>query len=123
VKRYSIEIKALRISARLGWEEAERSAPQEIEIDASVAVDLPSGMLDQLSKTVDYASLIAAIKTLLSESEFRLIEGLSFCIARELFGAFPLIQSLDISIRKFIFPETESVSVRAQYLAAEFSTS
>lgn len=85
-----LEFRRARLAVRLGCSDAERAAPQAVDLDLAVrfAALPPACASDRLEDTVCYADLIEAARTRVAGREFRLVEHL----ARELFTALrPLV--------------------------------
>ena len=77
-----IHIRQLKLSAVIGVYPRERKAPQAVIADLVLHTDLQeSGRSDQLSATIDYASLVARVRKAVAQSRFQLIEALAEHIA------------------------------------------
>ena len=77
-----IELRGLRLLARIGVlpEERERDQPLEIDIDAELDLS-PSGASDDLADTVDYDRLTSYVAELVRTSSSKLLEHLAGSIA------------------------------------------
>ena len=76
--RATLRLDRLRASARLGWDEEERRAPQPVTIDLTLRFpSLPQAAeSDDLKDTVDYAAIAAHLSALCGLGEYRLLEKL-----------------------------------------------
>ncbi|MHB1946724.1 MAG: dihydroneopterin aldolase [Gammaproteobacteria bacterium] len=74
----SIVLHGLEVSVHLGWPQAERLQEQTVLVDIKIRLhDLPLACsTDQLDDTFCYDKLVSAIKTHVSQDEFRLLERL-----------------------------------------------
>lgn len=71
-------ISDLRVKARVGVGDEERSVPQDVVITVDVAVDLSTpARTDDVTDTVDYGALIESIAELVETTEARLLESLA----------------------------------------------
>lgn len=73
-----ILINDLRVEARVGVGEKERSRPQWLVANIDLALDLaPAGVSDDIDDTVDYGVLTTEIAELLRATEVRTLEHLA----------------------------------------------
>ena len=106
-----IRINSLEVAARVGVPDEERSAPQKLLIDALLEADF-RGLGDDLAATTDYAAVAEWIAKKCAQGEIRLLETLAGELAAGLLRDFTKVDAVEIGIRKFILPRTESVAVR-----------
>jgi dihydroneopterin aldolase len=110
----TIEIRRLRVSARIGVPDEERAAPQTLWITVRM---VPSqgfiGLADDISRTVDYHAVALEIQALAASRPRRLIETLALETADHLLGKHPLA-SVAVTIEKHILPDTECVAVHVE---------
>ncbi len=67
---------------RHGVEEPERSTPQPFEVDVEVHLDVrPAGLVDDLSRTVDYRQIFDLCRTVVEGPSRQLMETLAESIA------------------------------------------
>ena len=106
-----IEIRGLQVNTHIGVPDAERAEAQQLLVDLRL---LPlrsfSSMPDSLTATVDYFAVSQRVVSLATERPRQLIETLADEIASALLREFAL-RRVDVSIRKFILPNTEFVAV------------
>ena len=77
-----VEISGLRANCIVGVDESERLAPQPVEIDIALEVDLSAaGASDEIADAVDYRSLAVAVVSAVESSSYLLIEALAARIA------------------------------------------
>lgn len=73
-----IEIRGLRVLAKVGVPTQERAAPQPIELDIDLEVDLgPAADSDDVSDTVDYGAVALAVAEAVTAGEHALLERLA----------------------------------------------
>ena len=107
-----IRIKSLRVPTYIGVPEEERAEPQEVEIDIIITGQTSfAEMGDDISRTIDYAEVCEKVARLAAEKPRRLIETLADEVGKMIILDYPA-NSVDVEVRKFILPNTESVSVR-----------
>lgn len=107
----AILVKGLRVETRVGVPDEERAKPQVLEIDLLLEGNL-TNLRDEIARTTDYAAVCALIRQSCKNSEYRLVETLAEEVAKEVLSAFPLVDVIEIEVRKFILPETQYVGVR-----------
>lgn len=108
--RDRIIIKSLEVFARIGVPDEERSRPQRLEVDLLLETDF-RGIGDEVSRTTDYAVVAEWVNGECARSACRLLETLAENLADGLLQAFPLVQAVELEIRKFILPNTRHVAV------------
>jgi len=106
-----ISIQGLELQSRVGVPEEERAHPQRLLADLRFAsIHQPPDLVDDLSLTVDYHAVALRVAAIAGEEPRRLIETMADEIAAKLLKEFGL-QWIEITIRKFILPQTEWVAV------------
>ncbi len=106
-----ISLHGLGFAARIGVPDAERAAPQRLAADVTLwPTGAMEGLDDDLARTVDYSAAARVCRETAERQEYRLIETLADVLCGELLSAFPLKQ-VRITLRKFILPDTDAVSV------------
>jgi FolB domain-containing protein len=114
-----IGIQGLEVMAHVGVPEAERVAPQRLLIDLRFAAALqPEKLQDELDQTVDYAAVSLRVNEIVSEYPRKLIETLADDLTEILLQEFSL-RWIELTIRKFILPQTEWVSVTVRRMRDE----
>jgi len=77
-----IFIDKLNLPVLIGVNPREQATPQVIELSLRIGIStMKAGKSDQLSDTVDYASVVECIKTELPMQHFRLLERLAEYLA------------------------------------------
>lgn len=80
--------------------EAEREIGQRFEVDVELHLDLRgAGQTDDLERTINYVEVYTAIKEIVEEQEFRLIESLAETIASVLLSAYD-VEAVVVRVRK-----------------------
>jgi FolB domain-containing protein len=106
-----IGIKGLEVDAHVGVPDLERSLSQRLLLDLRFAsLDQPVDLGDEISRTVDYHALSLRVSAIAKERSWKLIETLADEIAGTLLSEFYL-RWIEVTVRKFILPQTEWVSV------------
>lgn len=108
-----IRINGLEVRARIGVPAEERSEPQGLVLDVVLEGDF-AGVGDDLQRTTDYAAAAGWVTAECARREFRLVEALAEEVAAGLLREFPRVAAVELGIRKFILPRTESVGVRVR---------
>ena len=107
----AIHIEQLEISARVGVPESERAEPQRLVVSLTLwPVNDFARLGDDLTQTVNYASVARAVREFVSSRRDKLIETLANEIALELLRAFR-IRALRVELRKFVIPACDHVAV------------
>ncbi len=108
---HEIEIRRLKVSCHIGVPEEERALPQQLRVSVKLSVSSPfHAMADEISRTLDYAALASSIQDLASSRPRRLIETLAADVAG-LVLEFPVVTAVEVTVEKFILPDTECVAV------------
>ena len=108
---HEIEIRRLKVSCHIGVPEEERALPQQLRVSVKLSVSSPfHAMVDEISRTLDYAALASSIQDLASSRPRRLIETLAADVA-SLVLEFPVVTAVEVTVEKFILPDTECVAV------------
>ena len=106
-----IVIQGLEVLARVGVPEEERESPQRLLIDLRfAALAQPESLHDDITRTVDYHALSLRVAEISVARPRKLIETLADELAESLLSEFSL-RWVEVTIRKFILPNTEWVSV------------
>lgn len=76
-------IEGLKVDALIGVYDWEREILQPLELDIEMATDIrPAADNDDLSMTLDYFAISAAITELVEKSSFKLIESLAEAVSK-----------------------------------------
>lgn len=106
-----IALHGLGLTARIGVPDAERAVPQRLSADVTFwPATSFSGLNDDLARTIDYAAASRLCRETADNCDSRLIETLADRLCEALLREFPLKQ-VRITLRKFILPDTDAVSV------------
>ena len=108
-----LDLRGLRFNAYLGVDNEERDSPQGITIDLKIYMDLrKAGAQDQFHLTIDYREIQYAIRDLLLQNNFKLIEAAALSIVRLVLEKWPAIQAIRIDLKKpTALPDTEYACV------------
>jgi len=106
-----IEVRGLEINARVGVPDEERAMPQRLLLDLRfAAIDQPADLGDDIAGTIDYFELTRRMIECAGERPRKLIETMADELADRLMTDYPL-RWVEITVRKFILPDAEWVSV------------
>ena len=106
-----IAVRGLEVTARVGVPDEERAVPQRLLLDSRfAAADQPILLNDDIAGTVDYHAVSVRVADIAREKPRRLIETLAEEVASRLLDEFRL-RWIEVSVRKFILPNTEWVAV------------
>jgi dihydroneopterin aldolase len=109
-----IEIRRLKVHARIGVPDEERSTPQILLVTARLT---PSqgfkGLDDNITRTIDYHAVAIQIQELGAARPRKLIETLATELCDFLLTRHPL-SKIAITIEKHILPDTECVAVHIE---------
>ena len=95
-----IVIPQIPVRVRVGVTEEDRSEDQDILIDVELGLDLrPAGTTDDLTQTVDYEAVCAAVATTINVRLFSLIETIGEEIADMILKEYPINEVL-VRVRK-----------------------
>jgi dihydroneopterin aldolase len=96
-----IELRGLRVPARVGVLPIEREQDQPLEVDLDVVVDLgPAGGSDDLLDTVHYGAVCDAVAQAVGAGHVALLERLAEVVAHAVLDVDPRIVAVDLAVRK-----------------------
>jgi dihydroneopterin aldolase len=111
-----VEVRGLRCLAVCGAFDDERTRPQPLVIDLDVELDAEvAAATDELSDTVNYATLCDLAVSALVAAKPRLLEHASDVVARAVLGADPRVLAVSATVAKLRPPiphDAASVGVR-----------
>lgn len=100
----AIVISGIRGYGYTGFFDAEQTLGQWFEVDLRLRLDLARcGSSDELAHSLNYAEVVALVKTLLESSRFRTIERLTTVISEALL-ALPPVEHVAIRLAKVAAP-------------------
>jgi dihydroneopterin aldolase len=105
----TISVNALTFDAVIGILDFERETPQRVQIDAAI------GYTFDQKTYIDYAEVTALIKSTIIKGRFGLIEEALETLQKTLKTAFPLIDTLSLSITKPDILPDATVTLSEQY--------
>jgi dihydroneopterin aldolase len=114
--RGRIEIRDLRAFGVHGVLPHEREGAQPFSIDLDATFDARAAAAsDDLSDTVDYGALSAAVAAVVTGTSFQLLEALAAAIARRVLDEAPRVTRVEVVVRKLRPPvsvDVGSIGVR-----------
>jgi 7,8-dihydroneopterin aldolase/epimerase/oxygenase len=95
-----IQLTGIRCYGYTGYLPEERFLGQWFEVDLRLEVDLAAaGQSDRIEDTLDYRSVIAAVKEIISTAKFDLVEKLAETIITTVL-AFDKVQQVELKLHK-----------------------
>jgi dihydroneopterin aldolase len=96
-----IELRGLRVLARVGVLPVERQQDQPLEVDLDVVVDLAAaGASDDLADTVHYGVVCDTVQRAVGAGHVALLERLAELVAQAVLAVDPRIVAVDLAVRK-----------------------
>lgn len=106
----TIELRGLRAAGICGVLPEERDRAQPLEVDLDVEADLaPAGATDDLSLTVDYGAVAAAVEQVVTGERFGLLERLAERIAEVVLDQ-PRVTGVTVAVRKLRPPVPQQLA-------------
>jgi dihydroneopterin aldolase len=106
-----IELRGLRVSARVGVLPIEVEQDQPLELDLDLALDLgPAGDSDDLADTVDYGAVCGAVERTVGAGHVALLERLAALVADAVLAVDSRIDAVDIAVRKLRPPVPQQLA-------------
>ena len=106
-----IQLNAIRVSTHIGVPDEERATAQTLEIDLTlIPMSGFAGLDDEIDGTINYFDVWQQVKAIAAERPRKLIETLAEDLATALLADEKLAR-IRVEVRKFILPDTASVSV------------
>jgi FolB domain-containing protein len=114
-----ISIQGLEVMSHVGVPEEERAVAQRLLLDLRFAALAQSEKLhDDITQTVDYHRVSLRVVEISRARSYKLIETLADDLATALIAEFHLCW-IDVTIRKFILPNTEWVGVSVRHESSQ----
>jgi FolB domain-containing protein len=105
---FRARVEGLMVNARCGVTEEERATTQPLRVDLSYLYDAEEG--DELSKTVDYGSIIEGVTALLEKEEFKLLETGVCMVGGYVMDGFSSLREVTVAVTKLNVPTHREVS-------------
>ena len=115
-----LTIRGILLPVRLGCSADERLNPQPVEIDVTIRFETPPrGMVtDRLDDTVCYDGLVSAIKQVVTDREFSLVEYLANEILTSLRNVVESEHRLRVTVRK-VSPPIPEITKGAEFTVSD----
>ncbi len=105
----------LTLPCRIGVTEEERARRQRLRFNIRLEVEPAPPREDRITEVVDYGPLVARIRTVCAEAEFRLLESLAQRVAEACF-ADPRVLSARIRIEKLErYPDVAGIGCEFEF--------
>jgi dihydroneopterin aldolase len=96
-----IELRGLRVDAICGVLPHERTTPQPLELDVDLIADLAAaGASDDLSDTIDYGAVVAAVEHVATTLQPELLERMAEAAADAVLALDARIERVEVAVRK-----------------------
>jgi dihydroneopterin aldolase len=96
-----LELRGMRFLGRHGVTLDERMEPQPFEVDVLMWARLDAAVRsDDLTDTVDYSAVFGVVADIVQGRSFRLIEALAGAIIEAVLELQPLVESVEVHVRK-----------------------
>jgi dihydroneopterin aldolase len=118
LQKYDVILTALKLPIRLGCMPAERQNYQSAELDLSFEINIQNchkAARFELDKTVCYLTASELAISLAASKEWDLIENFLSSLAQEFFNKYNSILKLQMTLRKYVVPGTESAGVSLSF--------
>lgn len=97
----SIQIRDLEVYCHHGVLKEETVLGQKFLVSLTLYMDTrPSGICDDLSKSIDYAEVSHFVKREMEKKNFKLIEAVAEHLARSILFTFPKVEKIRVEIKK-----------------------
>ena len=115
-----LTIRGISLPVCLGCSADERLDPQPVEVDLTIRFETPPrGMVtDRLEDTVCYDTLVCAIKEVVSDREFSLVEHLANEIFTSLRNVVESEHQLRVTVRK-VSPPIPEITKGAEFTVSD----
>lgn len=101
---YLVKINNMKFYSHIGVFNEEKVLGQALEIDMIVSIKMDRPLHDNIKHTVNYAECYGVIERIVKESRVNLIETLVITIIDAIKKISPLIDTVQINIRKLAVP-------------------
>jgi dihydroneopterin aldolase / 2-amino-4-hydroxy-6-hydroxymethyldihydropteridine diphosphokinase len=109
-----IELRGLRLMPVIGVLDHERQAPQPIEVDVTLHVDLTDAcQTDELDDTVHYGEVCETIEKIAHQRHDLLLERFAGRIAEAILDSQPRVEAVDLKVTKLRPPIPSDVATSA----------
>lgn len=96
-----IIINGLEIFAFHGVNPEEKVMGQKFILDITAYTDLArAGETDDLNDTVSYAKILKTARNIFTQTKYDLLEKAAQSVADGIFDAFPVVEALDVTVKK-----------------------
>lgn len=107
----TIELRGLRVLARCGVLPFEQEQDQPLELDVDVVTDTAAaGASDDLTDTVDYGAVCAAIEAAVRARPVALLERLAEVVTGTVLDLDPRITAVEVVVRKLRPPVPQQLA-------------
>lgn len=95
-----IQLTGIRCYGYTGYLQEEQILGQWFEVDLRIGIDLaPAGQSDLIEDTLDYRSIISAVKEIISTAKYALVEKLAETIVTNVL-AYDMVKQVELKLHK-----------------------
>jgi dihydroneopterin aldolase len=106
----AIELRGLHVAGIVGVLPQERDAPQPLELDLDIVLDLhPAAASDALADTVDYGALCALVEAVVTTTSYQLLEALGAHVADDVLASDDRVAAVTVWVRKLRPPVAQQL--------------
>ena len=99
----------------IGVTEEERATRQRIEVDLELDAPLETaGRSGALEQTMDYRQVCDAVRGLIEDGRFQLIEAAAVAVLDRVLQRFPPVRRAVVRVRKYVLPNVAHVEVQME---------
>lgn len=99
-----IQLTGIRCYGYTGYLHEEQILGQWFEVDLRIGIDLaPAGQSDRIEDTLDYRSIISAVKEIIATAKFALVEKLAETIVTNVL-AYDMVRQVELKLHKLAAP-------------------
>jgi dihydroneopterin aldolase len=113
--RDRISLSGIVCQCHIGVTEEERATRQRIEVDLDLVAPLEAaGRSGVLEQTIDYRQVCDAVRGLLEDGRFHLIEAAAVAVLERVLQRFPPVVRAVVRVRKYVLTNVSYVEVQME---------
>ena len=110
-----LTLSGITCRCHIGVTEEERATRQRIEVDLELYAPLEAaGRSGALGQTIDYRQVSDAVRGLLEEGRFHLIEAAAVGVLDQVMERFRPVRRAVVRVRKYVLPDVAHVEVQME---------
>lgn len=113
--RDRITLSGIVCQCHIGVTEEERATRQRLEVDLELFAPLEAaGRSGVLEQTIDYRQVCDAVRGLLEDGRFHLIEAAAVAVLDRVLHRFPSVGQVKVRVRKYVLTNVAHVEVQME---------